>query len=143
MPNLAPEPGLVIPCVYLWRREHDAGEESGRKVRPTLVVIAITLASTDTLRVAVCPITTQTPASDRAALEVPSRVKTHLGLDAAQSWIICDEYNEFDWPGVDLEKTPAGAASFGHVPDALVERVRMQMRAARARGDLKRVPRTE
>jgi hypothetical protein len=27
----APEPGLVIPFVYLWRREREAGEESGRK----------------------------------------------------------------------------------------------------------------
>ena len=61
MPDLVPEPGLVIPHVYLWRREHESGEESGRKARPALVVIAIAVAENGRTRVAVCPITTQTP----------------------------------------------------------------------------------
>ena len=37
------ERGLVIPFVYLWRREHEAGEESGRKIRPLLIVVAVEL----------------------------------------------------------------------------------------------------
>lgn len=143
MPELVPEPGLVIPYVYLWRREHDAGEESGRKARPALVVVALTIVESGRTRVAVCPITSQAPAADRAAIEVPPRVKVHLGLDAPRSWIICDEYNEFDWPGVDLDLTPTGNPSFGFVPQALVEQVRTELRAARARGALKVVPRTE
>ena len=80
---------------------------------------------------------------DRTAVELPPRVKAYLGLSAPRSWIICDEYNEFAWPGVYLEATPAGGASFGFVPDALLERVRIEFRAARARGALKGVPRTE
>ena len=60
-----------------------------------------------------------------------------------QAWVICDEYNEFDWPGVDLVTTPSGGRTFGFVPGALVERVRAELRAARARGALKPVPRTE
>lgn len=143
MPDIAPEPGLVIPYVYLWRREHEAGEESGRKARPSLIVVAVTIAATGKLRVAVCPITSQPPDASRSAIEVPARVKTHLDLDAGRSWVICDEYNEFDWPGVDLDTTPTGAAAFGFVPDPLVERVRAEMRAALARGALKRIPRTE
>ncbi len=143
MPDITPEPGLVIPYVYLWRREHEGGEESGRKARPSLIVIAVTIAATGKQRVAVCPITSQKPDATRSAIEMPSRVKTHLGLDAARSWVICDEYNEFDWPGVDLDTTSAGASSFGFAPDALVERVRAEMRAARARGALKSVTRTE
>ena len=143
MPELVPEAGLVIPYVYLWRREHEAGEESGRKARPALVVVALTIAASERTRVAVCPVTTQAPTADRAAVEMPPRVKTHLGLGAPRSWIICDEYNEFDWPGVDLDLTPAGDASFGFVPNALVEQVRTELRAARARGALKVVPRTE
>jgi hypothetical protein len=74
---------------------------------------------------------------------VPPRVRAHLGLDAAKSWIICDEYNEFDWPGVDLGQTPNRADHFGYVPDALINRVREEVLAARARGALKTVPRTE
>ncbi len=115
-----PEPGLVIPYVYLWRRELEAGEETGRKVRPGLIIIVVVKAETGRLRVAVCPITTQAPDPARAAIEVPPRVRAHLGLDATKSWIICDEYNEFDWPGVDLGITPKGSDHFGYVPDALV-----------------------
>ena len=143
MPDIVPEPGLVIPYVYLWRREHESGEETGRKARPALVVIAVTIVATGKQRVAVCPITSQQPDSTRSAIELPQRVKAHLGLDAARSWVICDEYNEFDWPGVDLDTTPTGTSSYGFAPDALVERVRAEMRDARGRGSLKRVPRTE
>jgi hypothetical protein len=57
--------------------------------------------------------------------------------------VICDEYNEFDWPGVDLGATPHGDFTFGCLPDAFVERVRAEMRAARARGALTSVPRSE
>jgi len=143
MREVVPEPGLVIPYVYLWRREHESGEESGRKTRPSLIIIAVKIAATGRLRVAVTPITSRQPDPTRAAIELPPRVKTHLGLDAPRSWVICDEYNEFEWPGVDLDTTPSGDASYGFAPDALVERVRAEMRVARARGALKRVSRTE
>jgi hypothetical protein len=92
---------------------------------------------------AVAPITSQRPEPVRSAVELPPRVRAHLGLDAAMSWVICDEYNEFDWPGVDLGATPDGDFTFGYLPDAFVERVRAEMRAARARGALKSVPRSE
>jgi hypothetical protein len=138
-----PEPGLVIPYVYLWRREYEAGEETGRKLRPGLIIVVVVQAAQGAPRVAVCPITTQTPDATRAAIEVPPRVRAHLGLDAAKSWIICDEYNEFDWPGVDLGQTPKGVDHFGYAPDALINRVREEVLAARARGALKTVPRTE
>ena len=143
MRDIVPEPGLVIPYVYLWRQEHEGGEESGRKTRPSLIVVAVTIAATGRVRVVVTPITSQPPDAARAAIEIPPRVKAHLGLDAPRSWVICDEYNEFDWPGVDLDITPAGSSSYGFAPDALVERVRAAMRAARARGALKPVRRTE
>jgi len=142
MPELIPEPGLVIPYAYLWRREHEAGEESGRKTRPCLVVIVSRSAGAAAPRVAVAPITTASPAAERAAVLIPTRVKAHLGLDARPSWVICDEYNAFDWPGVDRGLTPMGEPAFGFVPDALTERVREEMRQARARGALKSTPRS-
>ena len=137
MPELIPEPGLVIPYAYLWRREHEAGEESGRKTRPCLVVIVMRREGAPTPRVAVAPITTGSPSVARAAVSIPARVKVHLGLDARPSWVLCDEYNAFDWPGVDRGLTPMGDPAFGFVPDVLTERVREEMRQARARGALK------
>jgi PemK-like, MazF-like toxin of type II toxin-antitoxin system len=137
-----PEPGLVIPFVYLWRHEHEAGEESGRKIRPCLIVVAARRSTAGKVRVAVVPVTTQAPDTARSAVAVPKRVRTHLGLDAAASWVICDEYNEFDWPGVDLGTTSKGKSVFGYIPDALLEQVRAEMLAARKRGALRSVPRT-
>jgi hypothetical protein len=134
----APDLGLVIPFVYLWRREH---EESGRKIRPCLIV-AVVRRSAGKVRVAVAPLTSQEPDTQRSAIAIPARVRTHLRLEAAASWVICDEYNEFDWPGVDLGTTPKGRSVFGYVPDALLEQVRTEMFAARKRGALKSVPRT-
>jgi hypothetical protein len=127
------EPGLVIPFVYLWRREHEAGEESGRKIRPCLIVIAVQRSTAGKVRVAVVPVTTQVPDTARSAVAIPKRVRTHLGLHAAASWVICDEYNEFDWPGVDLGTTPKGKSVFGHIPDELLEQVRAEMLGARIR----------
>ena len=46
----APEPGLVIRFVYLCR-EHEAGEESGRKIRPCLIVVAVRRSTTGKVRV--------------------------------------------------------------------------------------------
>lgn len=143
MARLTPEPGLVVPYVYLWRREHEAGEESGRKARPAVVVIVIVQTESGSPRVAVAPVTSQEPDASRSAVEIPRRVLTHLGLPAQRSWVICDEYNAFDWPGPDLSVTAAGKASYGYVPDALIERIRAEMRAARDRGALKRVARIE
>lgn len=147
MPKLTakpgPTPGLVIPYAYLWRHQHEAREEGGRKVRPSLIVVAVKRTPGGKVRVVVVPITSQRPDRTRSAIALPPRVKAHLGLGAARSWVICDEYNEFDWPGVDLGATPAGAPAFGHVPGALVERVRAEMLAARARGALKGIPRSE
>jgi len=36
------------------------------------------------------------------AVEIPLRVKEHLGLDSECSWVIPEEVNVFTWPGFDL-----------------------------------------
>lgn len=141
MAGLLPQPGLIIPYFYLWRREHEAGEESGRKARPVMVVISDDAAGRR--RVAVAPVTSREPDATRRAVEIPRRVLTHLGLPARRSWVICDEFNAFDWPGPDVHVTPEGKPSFGHVPGAFIERIRAEMRTARDHGALKSVPRSE
>ena len=90
----------------------------------------------DQRRVAVAPVTSQEPDATRHAVEIPRRVLAHLGLRAHRSWVICDEFNAFDWPGPDVHVTPEGKSSFGYVPDALIERIRTEMRTARDHGAL-------
>jgi hypothetical protein len=36
-----PAAGSVLDYPYLWRRESDAGETEGRKVRPTCLVVSV------------------------------------------------------------------------------------------------------
>jgi hypothetical protein len=95
----APEAGLVIPYAYLWRREHRKGQEEGRKVRPSVIVLAVQNPKDGPPRVTVAPITHTPPAKDGDSIELPSRVKQALGLDDERSWIVLDEVNQFTWPG--------------------------------------------
>jgi mRNA-degrading endonuclease toxin of MazEF toxin-antitoxin module len=136
----APKVGEVIPYRFLWSSEHEAGEESGRKLRPCVVVASLT-GKTGETRVAVLPITHSPPAATRSAVELPRPVKALLGLSAARSWIMCDEFNEFTWPALDAGKTPAGKPSFGFLTRGVISSVRHEAAAARARGTFKVVPR--
>jgi hypothetical protein len=86
-----PEAGLVIAYAYLWRREHQAGQDEGLKDRPSVIVL---------------PITHSAPTRPGAAVEIPAPVKRHLGLDDQRSWVVVAEGNEFLWPGYDLRKVP-------------------------------------
>ncbi len=50
------------------------------------------------------------PHDPNVAVEIPLRVKEHLGLDSERSWVILEEVNIFTWPGFDLrpiKKVPA------------------------------------
>jgi len=138
----APKVGEVIPYWFLWNSEHEAGEESGRKLRPCVVVASLQM-ETGATRIAVLPITHSRPAATRSAVEIPSTVKSLLMLSAARSWIICDEFNEFTWPALDAGKTPAGKPSFGFLTRGLIESVRSEAAASRKRGAFKTVSRDE
>jgi hypothetical protein len=86
-----PVTGLVVCYSYLWVREHDAGEESGRKARPVCVAIPIGSTSGD---VALFPLTTQPPQVDRICVEVPETELKRLGLRGQRRcWVILDEGN--------------------------------------------------
>jgi hypothetical protein len=125
MPLPAPEPGLVICYEFLWSHEADAGNDQGEKKRPSVVVLATKIKGSQT-SVTVAPITHSEP-SGAHAVEVPAKVKQHLGLDGKRSWIICNELNEFVWPGYDLYPVPGGRRDqfdYGFIPPALYERVR-------------------
>lgn len=129
MSLLTPEPGLVIPYAYLWRHEHRKGQEEGRKVRPSVIVLAVQSPKGSAPRVTVAPITHTPPAKDGEAIELPPRVKQALGLDDDRSWIVLDEVNQFAWPGYDIRPVPGSKDRFayGFIPpklyDAIIGRI--------------------
>lgn len=136
-----PRPGLVIHYNYLWRREQAAGQDNARKSRPCAVVLSARMGADGQLVVAVAPITRQPPGADVAAIEIPTAVKRHLGLDDARSWIIADELNEFEWPGFDLQPNARGDFVYGFLPPRLYEQLRLMLLARVQAGQLGRTPR--
>ena len=116
-----PEPGLVIPYAYLWRHEHNPGQEEGRKIRPSVIVLAVRNEPGGAHRVTVAPITHAPPGEHQHAIELPPRVKDALGLDHERSWVVVDEVNQFNWPGFDLRPVPGTTDrfSYGFIPPTL------------------------
>jgi len=116
---IEPADGLVIRYDYLWAREHDRHEESGRKSRPACIQIIVADAKGATI-VALFPMTSQPPQPGRTALEIPEMEARRIGL-SAQSWIIVDEWNLDD-----LAKSPhiADVRPLGTLSAAFMKRVR-------------------
>jgi hypothetical protein len=120
-----PEAGLVIPYAYLWRHEHRKGQEEGRKVRPSVIILAVQSPKDGAPRVTVAPITHTPPAKDGEAIELPPRVKQALGLDDDRSRIMLDEVNQIAWPGYDIRPVPGSKDRFayGFIPPKLYDTV--------------------
>jgi hypothetical protein len=116
---IKPANGLVIAYNYLWAREYDREEESGRKARPACVQIIIAEAESGTL-IALFPITTQPAQPNRTALEIPETECRRVGL-TIPSWIVVDEWNLDD-----LAKSPhvADLQPLGSLSLAFMNRVR-------------------
>lgn len=138
-----PEPGLVISYAYLWRHEHNKGQDEGRKDRPALIVLSIDNAKTGNPRVTVAAITHTMPHSDTIALEVSPAVKRHLGLDDERSWIVLDEVNQFNWPGFDVRPLPGSRDryTYGFVPPKLYTLAKTMLLQADAKRKVKVIPR--
>ena len=122
MPLPTPEPGLVISYAYLWRQEYRRGQEEGRKDRPCVIMI-LEAQEKNAPRITVAPITHSPPSSESVALLIPTKVKAHLGLDAAPSWMMLDEVNQGPWPGFDLRPIVGRHESYayGFIPPKLFE----------------------
>jgi hypothetical protein len=122
-----PANGLVISYNYLWAREYDRREESGRKARPACVQIIIARGKSGTV-VALFPITSQPPQAGRTALEIPEMEARRVGL-STPSWIVIDEWNLDD-----LAKSPhiADPRPIGSLSPVFMKRVRSEA-AARIR----------
>ncbi len=91
------------------------------------MVVLATRERAHGIEIVVAPITTRQPEAGAAAVEVPARVRDHLGLSDDRSWIVCDELNSFTWPGPDIRPV-RGAGDinpfYGKIPGRLYEQVR-------------------
>lgn len=141
LPN--PEPGLVLSYSYLWKHQAQTGNEEGAKNRPCAVTLVIEKSDTETV-VWVAPITHTDPDDREIAIEIPPRIKNHLGLDGERSWIILNEVNIFFWPGPDLRPVPGskGIFGYGYLPPKLYDKIREKMLALHKARNLRPVKRT-
>lgn len=88
-----PKIGDIWRYPYLWKREADAGEEGGRKPRPTALSAVVPVSAKSTL-LYLLPITGTKPTDDQDALEIPATEIRRAGLsEHKRLWIIFDEYN--------------------------------------------------
>jgi hypothetical protein len=88
-----PKMGDIWRYPYLWKREADAGEEGGRKPRPTALAAVVPATKKPTL-LYLLPITGTEPTKGQDALEIPVTEIHRAGLsEHKRLWIIFDEYN--------------------------------------------------
>lgn len=86
--------GDVVLYSYLWAREHERGEESGRKARPACVMVLFKdRAGKETTLL--FPITSQRPSYDAHAVEIPQMEARRARL-YSPAWIIVSEFNSDD-----------------------------------------------
>lgn len=111
-----------------------------------MVVVVATEKKSHGTQLLVVPVTTRPPRDGDIAVEMPSRVREHLGLGEARCWIVADEYNLFTWPGPDIRPIRRGdevSPRYGAIPGKLFEQIRGHLaQVARARR-LKGTTRTE
>ncbi|HUB48434.1 MAG TPA: hypothetical protein VMB73_25950 [Acetobacteraceae bacterium] len=138
-----PQLGLVISYSYLWHHEHSAGRDEGSITRLCVIVLAVESQPGGITLVRVAPVTQSPPRNIAAALEMPLAVKRHLEMDAAPSWVILDEVNEFAWPGFDLRPIPPSRDRFtyGFLPRRLFDRLMGKLVQVWSGGQGKATPR--
>lgn len=138
-----PQPTDVISYLYLWSHEAAAGREEGSKERPAVVVLATRREEHGT-EILVAPVTTKPPRYGTTAVEMPERVRRHLGLGADRCWIVADEVNRFTWPGPDIRpvrREGEQSPFYGKIPAKLFEQ--LQAKLAEAAGRVQVTKRTE
>jgi hypothetical protein len=109
------------------------------------VVVVATEKRPHGTQLLVVPVTTRPPREGDVAIEMPVRVREHLGLGDESSWIVADEYNVFTWPGPDIRPIRRGgdiSPRYGAIPGRLFEKLRARMEAVARGGGLKGTRRT-
>jgi len=126
--------GEIYRYYYLWAREHEQLEESGRKARPVCLVIR----SPQSGHLFLFALTTQQPPENRVALEVPAEERRLAGLKV-RCWIILDEYNRAPERALhDFQSIEP----LGQFSDRFLKRLATIITNTRDRQTIKAVPRT-
>jgi hypothetical protein len=129
--SFEPKPGLVVRYDFLWREEQRAGVESG-KDRPCAIILMSAERADGSKDVLLCAITHSPPGRNEGAVEVPSAVSRHLGLDDEQSWIKTDQVNRLTWEKgripYGISQARKGEWAFGMIPQGLGKQVFEQVR---------------
>lgn len=132
MPLPSARPGLVFRYEYVWKRQALAGKTVDEKERPACIVLAVTGEAGDQ-RVLIVPITSKRPPDGIEAVELPLKVKRHLGLDDDRpSWIILSEANLDSWPSPDIRPIPGKhrVFAYGLLPLRMVNDIRRAVLAS-------------
>jgi hypothetical protein len=94
MTRKMPPQGSVIVYPYLWASQRDTGESEGRKERPTCLLLRIHDPTHDIHHLVLLAISSQPPAPDQIALEIPDTERRRGGLTRyPRAWIVISEYN--------------------------------------------------
>lgn len=133
-----PNRGDVWQYEYLWRREHEAGAETGRKPRPTALVTTF-VGKDGRTNLFLLAITSKEPGKDRLAMEIPQmeRKRARLASDM-RLWIILDEYNH-DFLETSFYLDPNGKQ--GAFSSAFTEKALGRFIETARQGNAKMVPR--
>ena len=110
-----------------------------------VVVVAVQKRQHGT-QLLVVPVTTRPPRPGDSSVEMPPRVRAHLGLGEERCWIVTDEYNLFIWPGPDIRPVRNSGMidpRYGSIPARLFDEVRARIEQAAKAGKLKETKRTE
>lgn len=129
---------------YLWAGDAANGREEGDKERPAAIVMAVDAPGANAARVYVLPITHSAPVKGTPATQIPAAVCRSARLDAAGSWVILSEFNEFVWPGFDLNVVPGRtprSVAYGFLTAGFFASVRDRWLELDAAGKSKAVPR--
>lgn len=129
------ERGEIVRFHYLWARQAEAGEDSGRKARPACIVVR---TPGNAGAVYLFPITSQQPPAERVALSFPEMECRRAGL-SFPCWIIVDEYNRVELDkAFDFEST----RPIGNVSAAFLQKIAAAVKHASSKRILKGVSRS-
>ncbi len=126
--------GDILRFNYLWAREAEQGEESGRKARPVCLIVR---TASDPANLFLLPLTSKQPAHKRAALLVPEMECRRAGLQTP-CWIILDEYN---FVAMDVAYDFESLRPIGSFAAAFLQQVASRLKAEATARRLKRVMR--
>jgi hypothetical protein len=129
------EAGGIYEFSYLWKRQAEEGEESGRKGRP--VCLAVTSGKNPTA-LFLFPITSQKPLPGREAIAIPEIECGRANLDGP-SWLVIDELN---YTTTDNLVDFVGVSPRGVFSTAFLATIAQRIKGLRTRGRLAIIKRT-